>query len=127
MNDELWNLMPMDSSLNSSKSNKLPKWDPFFIRFAENQYRMYSMIHEKEGVHKLFESCLRDNLHSIWAGQELYRKGNSKDEFFGILEKNMHPVYDSAKRQGYEVWNLQKKGECLDEIKKQIIVINNEE
>lgn len=29
MNDELWNLMPMDSSLNSSKSNKLPKWDPF--------------------------------------------------------------------------------------------------
>ena len=30
MNDELWNLMPMDSSLNSSKSNKLPKWDPFF-------------------------------------------------------------------------------------------------
>ena len=24
MNDELWNLMPMDSSLNSSKSNKLP-------------------------------------------------------------------------------------------------------
>lgn len=29
MNDELWNLMPMDSSLNSAKSNKLPKWDPF--------------------------------------------------------------------------------------------------
>ena len=105
MNDELWNLMPMDSSLNSSKSNKLPKWDPFFIKFAENQYLLYSMIHEKEGVHKLFESCLRDNLHSIWAGQELYRKGNSKEEFFGILEKNMRPVYDSAQRQGYEVWN----------------------
>ena len=30
MNDELWNLMPMDSSLNSSKSNRLPKWVPFF-------------------------------------------------------------------------------------------------
>ena len=41
MNDELWNLMPMDSSLNSSKSNKLPKWDPFFNRFAANQYMMY--------------------------------------------------------------------------------------
>ena len=25
MNDELWNLMPMDSSLNSSKSNRLPQ------------------------------------------------------------------------------------------------------
>ncbi len=32
MNDELWNLMPMDSSLNSAKSNRLPKWDPFFGR-----------------------------------------------------------------------------------------------
>lgn len=30
MNDELWNLMPMDASLNSSKSNRLPKWNPFF-------------------------------------------------------------------------------------------------
>ena len=105
MNDELWNLMPMDSSLNSSKSNRLPKWDKFFKPFAENQYLMYGLIHEREGIHKLFEACYRDNLHSIWAGQELYRKGNSKDEFFGILEKNMQPVYDSARRQGYEIWN----------------------
>lgn len=27
--------------------------------------------------------------------------------FYGILEKNMRPVYDSARRQGYEVWTLQ--------------------
>ena len=27
MNDELWNLMPMDSSLNGIKSNRLPRWD----------------------------------------------------------------------------------------------------
>ena len=33
MNDELWNLMPMDASLNSSKSNRLPKWNPFFQNF----------------------------------------------------------------------------------------------
>lgn len=105
MNDELWNLMPMDSSLNSSKSNRLPKWDPFFERFAANQFILYGFIHSKEGIHKLFEACYRDNLHSIWAGQELYRKGNSQEEFFNILQKNMQPVYDSARRQGYEVWN----------------------
>ena len=106
MNDELWNLMPMDSSLNSVKSNRLPKWDPFFGRFADNQYVLYELISEKDGIHKLYEACFKDNLHSIWAGQELYRKGNSKNEFYNILEKNMHPVYDSARRQGYEVWNL---------------------
>ena len=78
MNDELWNLMPMDSSLNSSKSNKLPKWDPFFRIFAENQYGIYILIYEKEELHKRFEACHRDNLHSIWASQELYRSGNTK-------------------------------------------------
>lgn len=85
---------------------RLPKWDPFFERFAENQYVMYGLIHEKESIHKLYECCFRDNLHSIWAGQELYRKGNSREEFYNILQKNMQPVYDSARRQGYEVWNF---------------------
>ena len=107
MNDELWNLMPMDSSLNSSKSNRLPPWEKFFIRFAKNQYTMYELIHKKDGIRNLYEACYRDNLHSIWASQELYRKGNSKEEFCGILERNMRPVYDSARRQGYEVWGIE--------------------
>ena len=105
MNDELWNLMPMDSSLNSIKSNKLPLWDPFFERFAANQYRMYELVNQKPEIHKMFEGCYRDNLHSIWAGQELYRPGNSRELFYNILQKNMQPVYDSARRQGYELWN----------------------
>lgn len=104
MNDELWNLMPMDSSLNSSKSNRLPQWDPFFQHFARNQYILYALIQERPEIHKLYEGCWKDNLHSIWAGQELYRPGNSREVFRNILEKNMRPVYDSAMRQGYEVW-----------------------
>ena len=104
MNDELWNLMPMDSSLNGIKSNRLPRWDAFFRKFAANQYIMYELVQGKPGIRKLYERCYRDNLHSIWASQELYRKGNSREEFYGILERNMRPVYDSARRQGYEVW-----------------------
>jgi len=106
MNDELWNLMPMDSSLNSKKSNKLPKWDPFFDLFAYNQFLMYEMINDDAlpELRKRFEACFRDNLHSIWAGRELYRPGNSQEVFCDILQKNMRPVYDSARRQGYEVW-----------------------
>lgn len=105
MNDELWNLMPMDSSLNSSKSNRLPKWDLYFDRFASNQFLMYGLVNELPGLHRLFEACYRDNLHSIWAGQELYRPGNSREAFYSILQKNMQPVYDSARRQGYEMWD----------------------
>lgn len=105
MNDELWNLMPMDSSLNSSKSNRLPKWNQFFGKYAKNQYLLYGYIHKNNRIRKLYEACYRDNLHSLWAGQELYRKGNSEEEFYNILQKNMRPVYDSARRQGYEIWN----------------------
>ena len=106
MNDELWNLMPMDSSLNSVKSNRLPQWDPFFDRFSENQFILYQLIQEKPAIHKLYEGCWRDNLHSIWAGQELYRPGNTRENFSSILQSNMRPVYDSARRQGYEIWKI---------------------
>lgn len=105
MNDELWNLCPMDSSLNSAKNNKLPYWKPFFEKFAYNQYILYERINENSHINKLFRECYKDNLHSIWANSELYRKGNTQTEFYNILEKNMIPLFDSARRQGYEMWN----------------------
>ena len=55
MNDELWNLMPMDSIWNSRKNNKLPKWDLFFSKFADNQFILYEKMHEKPGIHKLMK------------------------------------------------------------------------
>lgn len=106
MNDELWNLMPMDPIQNMKKNKKLPVWENYFGQFANNQFMMYEMIFEKPELLKLYEQCYKDNLHSIWAIQELYRKGNSADEFRNILDKNMHPVYDSARRQGYDIWDV---------------------
>lgn len=106
MNDELWNLMPMDPIQNVKKNKKLPVWENYFGQFANNQFMMYEMIFEKPELLKLYKQCYKDNLHSIWAIQELYRKGNSADEFRNILDKNMHPVYDSARRQGYDIWDV---------------------
>ena len=106
MNDELWNLMPMDPIQNMQKNKKLPAWNDYFEQFANNQFIMYELIHEKPGLQKLYKHCYKDNLHSIWAVQELYRKGNSPSEFINILGKNMQPVYDSARRQGYEIWKV---------------------
>lgn len=53
---------------------------------------MYEMIQNKPELHKKFESYYRDDLHSIWAIQELYRSGNSRGRFFHILKENMKPV-----------------------------------
>ena len=74
--------------------------------YSLNQFIMYELIHEKPGLQKLYKHCYKDNLHSIWAVQELYRKGNSPTEFINILGKNIQPVYDSARRQGYEIWKV---------------------
>lgn len=54
--------------------------------------------------------CYRDNLHSIWANQELYRIGNTYNEFYNILERNMKPVHDLARRQGYDLWDRKLVG-----------------
>ncbi len=84
-----------------------PEWKCLSAAAVDSSNDGYNklMIHEKEGIYKLYTDCYKDNLHSIWAGQELYRKGNNKEKFYTILQKNMQPVYDSARRQGYEVWN----------------------
>ena len=63
---------------------------------------LYKLMYEAFGNNRFAEKIEGE----ILADQELYRKGNSKEEFRVILEKNMRPVYDSARRQGYEIWNL---------------------
>lgn len=106
-NDELWNLTPMDRSLNSSKSNRLPEWTMYFDRFANNQYELYQSIHSHDAVKDKFTACLTKNVNSIWAVNELYIKGNSKERFRSILEKHLQAVYEDAYLQGYAKWQVQ--------------------
>ena len=58
MNDELWNLMPMDSSLNRQKATAYPSGIHFFEVFAGNQYLMYEMINERPDLHKRFKRVI---------------------------------------------------------------------
>ncbi len=105
-NDEIWNLTPMDRNLNSSKNNRLPNWERYYYRFAENQYELYLGIHNNSIVKDRFMACIPKNVNSIWAINELYIKGNDKKKFFAILEKHMQSVYEDAELQGYSIWTL---------------------
>ena len=104
-NDELWNLLPMKSSLNSTKQNKLPKWEKYFKLFASNQYTMFKYVNKYEFIKENFMKCQRDNMVSPFSLKELYVCENSKEQFFNILESELKPIYTSAKMQGYEIWN----------------------
>ncbi len=104
-NDELWNLMPMNSSLNSSKSNYLPKWDRYFKLFAHNQFIMNQLVLSNGSVKTIFLKCQRDNLVMPWSLEELYLQGQQEEVFISVLEKNLRPIYDSARMQGYNIWS----------------------
>ena len=103
-NDELWDLIPMERRLNSSKNNRLPEWDLYFGNMAKLQYQMYETVFAYEKVQKNFEKCRRDNLNALWAVENLYIRGNTEEQFTNILEHNLRPVYDAAKLQGYGLW-----------------------
>lgn len=104
-NDELWNLSPVASSLNRSKSNNLADWNLYFETFADNQYKMYDLVLNDLNAKKLFERCRKNNLYSIWANELLYTGNNNKESFKKTLKDNMKPVYDSAEMLGYPIWN----------------------
>ena len=120
MNDELWNLMPMDSSLNSSKSNKLPKWDPFFEKFANNQYLLYELIH---GLH--------DKVDYIELFKDIYAALHT-DEFPAVLtvpskerqdgkyrDQTLESVVAGIKEKAdhiYSTYSLQFKHRTLGEL-----------
>ena len=105
-NDELWNLLPMDSSLNCSKSNKLPDWNEYFIPFAANQYLLYDFVFNQNVHVDKFKNCQRDNLIAIWANEELYIPNLDRPQFIEILDQHLKPIYDSARVQGYSIWNI---------------------
>lgn len=111
-NDELWNLIPMSRSLNSSKNNKLPSWEEFFIPFARYQYYLYRQIFPEDLTKRSsrligkFENCRKYNLNAVWAVENLYISGNSDMQFINILSHNLKPIYESAQLQGYDIWNM---------------------
>lgn len=103
-NDEMWNLMPVNSSLNSSKRDRLPDWNTYFSGFAQNQFLLNQMIYKYERLAHMFRECQRDNLNSLWSMEELYIKGIDENQFIRVLESRLKPIYDSARTQGYGVW-----------------------
>lgn len=111
-NDELWNLIPMSKSLNSSKNNRLPDWDEFFEPFAHYQYYLYDLIfpidvsRRSAALTDQFKKCRKNNINAIWASETLYIAGNSETQFLNILSHNLKPIYEAAQLQGYDIWRV---------------------
>ena len=70
---------------------------------------MFECVQEKEKVKEIFGKCYRDNLVTPWSLEQLYISGCKKEKFCRVLEKNLRPIYDSAKMQGYSMWTISKE------------------
>lgn len=56
--DLIWNLIPADSSFNSSKSNKLPLMDKYFLPYFDLQKLAVDIVKRKEPNNKFLEDYL---------------------------------------------------------------------
>lgn len=110
--DELWNLSPIKSSINLSKSNLLPP-KQYIDAFVEQQRMMYKCVLEEKRrkladanysseLLSAFEKCEEKHIWAVWANEELFTFDMSN--FSDVLKKNLQILYDSAKDQGYDVW-----------------------
>ena len=97
--DLLWNLLPADPSINSSKSNKLPLLDVYLPQLASIHHRAlctYIALDKNKTV-------LEDYLSLGYTPNELANMNDSN--FYEIFHQTFSPMVQIAMNMGFESWN----------------------
>jgi len=94
----LWNLLPADSSINSSKSNNLPQLETYLRPFAQIHQKAIKTIYPKNPNNKLLEDYL--TLHSSLS--ELIQL--SENDFYIVYQKTFSPLVQIAENMGFRYW-----------------------
>ena len=96
--DLLWNLMPADSSINSSKSNKLPDLNLYLHKLAEAHQAALRINLEKGKQDKLLE----DYLSLGNTPQEIARM--DREHLLDCFYQTFTPMFQIAQNMGFELW-----------------------
>lgn len=89
LHDLIWNLIPADSSFNSSKNNKLPRFERFFPPFFDLQKKAVEIVRESDPNNKFLEDYL-----TIFPDLSKF----NKDDF----AKTIQPLITIASNNGFE-------------------------
>lgn len=94
----LWNLVPADSSINSSKSNNLPPLEVFLKPFANVQQKALKTLYLKNPNNSILEDYLMiyDSISDL---TEL-----SESDFYNIFRKTFSPMVQIAENMGFKIW-----------------------
>lgn len=96
----LWNLIPADPSINSSKSNNLPPLDVYLKPFADVHHDALKILYIKNPNNTLLEDYLMvydsvPNLINL-----------SDEEFYNVFKKTFSPMVQIAENMGFKNWKL---------------------
>lgn len=96
--DLLWNLLPSDGSINSSKSNKLPDLDFYLPKLAALQHRSLQMVINANKEPKVLE----DFISLGFTPRELADMNDER--FLELYERTFNPISQIALNMGFETW-----------------------
>lgn len=94
----LWNLIPADSSINSSKSNNLPPLEIYLKPFANVQHKALKTLYEKNPSNNIFEDYLivYDSIPDL--------ANLSETDFYNVFRKTFSPMVQIAENMGFKIW-----------------------
>lgn len=94
----LWNLLPADSSINSSKSNNLPSLEIYMKPFSSIQQNALKIMYEQDPSNTIFE----DYLTVYESIPDLVRL--TENDFYGVMKKTFSPMVQIAENMGFKYW-----------------------
>lgn len=94
----LWNLIPADSSINSSKSNNLPPLEKYLRPFAKVQQKAIKALYKKNPNNTLLE----DYLIVYDSVSDLVKL--SESDFYNVFRRTFSPMVQIAENMGFKYW-----------------------
>lgn len=98
VHDLIWNLLPSDSSINSSKSNKLPNLEVYLSKMAMAHQKAVKVVYGQDPSNSLLE----DYCTIIDRPYDLINL--SVEDLVSVFSKTFSPLYQIASNMSFEKW-----------------------
>lgn len=96
--DLLWNLIPADGSINSSKSNYLPDLDIYLPKLAKLQHHSL-----KVSIQANYQPAILEDFLSLGYTPKEFVLMN-EEEFLEVYRRTFGPMHQIALNMGFETW-----------------------
>ncbi len=102
--NQLWNLAPIEKSLNSSKSNKLPP-QVLIPRFTSQQYDFFQCVYQKRYLEYGKGVKILEDYSTVFNHPTKDISLLPKERFQELLENQIGPLLQFASNLGFQNWN----------------------